>query len=640
MAGSYDIGPRVGVTGENEFKKQISEINTHIKTLGTEMKAVTAEYGKNEKSLVGSIKQNKILKQEVASQKQVVKETAAALKSAEAEYGKNSKQVEAWRQKLNLAKASLSEMKDEQKAARKEIHDSISPSVQLEKAYNGLKQKASEVADRHKILIGSLKLVGKAAKTVAIGAGAAAAAGGAAFVKLSKSVVESYGELEQNLGGAEAVFGKTAWSIEKAGENAYKTMGVSQSEYLAAANKTGALFQGTGVTQARSMVLTTKAMQRAADMASVMGIETTAALDAITGAAKGNYTMMDNLGVAMNNTALELYINSQKAKGELGDIAAVQAALQKEAKTGKPVEVKFADLTGAEKAEVAMKYFFEKTEQYAGNFEREATQTISGSIGLLKAATSSFIAGLGNDNADIQNLMGNVVDAFRATVKNITPVLKSITSNVKEMLPEIKTTIHELTPELVDIIVELAPPILEATFALIKELAVSLGDALKENWPAIKDAGAQLIKGLWEGIKDMGSWIKDKLAEFAGGVLDNIKGFFGIHSPSKVMKDQIGKNLALGIGEGFEGSMKGVTKDMTAAIPHDLADFKANVRSSLVIGGLQQGKASAAASGGESARRVVYHTGTIRIEGVSDDGQFEAVRDYIVDEIRRDLRLA
>ena len=639
MAGSYDIGPRVGVTGENEFKKSISEINTHIKTLGTEMKAVTAEYGKNEKSIVGSIKQNKILKQEVASQKQVVKETAAALKSAEAEYGKNSKQVEAWRQKLNLAKASLSEMKDEQKAVKKEFKDSISLSVQLEKAYNGLKEKASEVADRHKILIGSLKLVGKAAKTVAIGAGAAAAAGGAAFVKLSKSVVESYGELEQNLGGAEAVFGKTAWSIEKAGENAYKTMGVSQSEYLAAANKTGALFQGTGVTQARSMVLTTKAMQRAADMASVMGIETTAALDAITGAAKGNYTMMDNLGVAMNNTALELYINSQKAKGELGDIAAVQAALQKEAKTGKPVEVKFADLTGAEKAEVAMKYFFEKTEQYAGNFEREATQTISGSIGLLKAATSSFIAGLGNDNADIQNLMGNVVDSFRATVKNIAPVLKSITSNVKEMLPEIKTTIHELTPELVQIVVELAPPILEATFALIKELAVSLGDALKENWPAIKDAGAQLIKGLWEGIKDMGSWIKDKLAEFAGGVLDNIKGFFGIHSPSKVMKDQIGKNLALGIGEGFEGSMKGVTKDMTAAIPHDLADFKANVRSSLVIGGLQQGKTSAAASG-EGARRVVYHTGTIRIEGVSDDGQFEAVRDYIVDEIRRDLRLA
>ena len=640
MAGSYDIGPRVGVTGENEFKKQISEINNHIKTLGTEMKAVTAEYGKNEKSIVGAIKQQKILDQEVASQKKIVKETAAALKSAEAEYGKNSKQVEAWRQKLNTANAALSDMKSEQKAANKELKDSLSISVQLEKAYNGLKERVSEVADRHKILIGSLKLVGKVAKTVAVGVGAAAAAGGAAFVSLSKTVVESYGELEQNLGGAEAVFGENAKSIEKISEDAYRTMGTTQSEYLAVANKTAALFQGSGVSTARSANLTARAMQRAADMASVMGIETSDALEAITGAAKGNYTMMDNLGVAMNNTTLEMYLNAQKAKGALGNLASVQTALKKEAETGKAVEIKFADLTGAEKAEVAMKYFFEKTEQYAGNFEREATQTISGSIGLLKAATSSFIAGLGNDNADIQNLMGNVVDAFRATVKNIVPVLKSITGNIKEMLPEIKTTIHELTPELVDIIVELAPPILEATFALIKELALSLGDAMKENWPAIKDAGIQLVKGLWEGIKDMGSWIKDKLAEFAGGVLDNIKGFFGIHSPSTVMKDQIGKNLALGIGEGFEGGMKGVTKEMTAAIPHDLSDLKANVRSSLIVGGLQKGKTSGGTTDGGGKRDTVYHTGTIRIEGVSDDGQFRAVRDYIIEDIRRELRRA
>lgn len=616
MAGSYDIGPRVGVTGENEFKKSISEINNHIKTLGTEMKAVTAEYGKNEKSLVGAVKQQKILDQEVANQKKVVKETAAALKSAEAEYGKNSKQVEAWRQKLNTANAALSDMKSEQKAANKELKDSLSVSVQLEKAYNGLKQKASEVADRHKILIGSLKLVGKAAKTVAIGAGAAAAAGGAAFVSLSKAVVSSYGELEQNLGGAEAVFGKSAANIERISEDAYRTMGTTQSEYLATANKMGALFQGSGVSQERSVDLTTKAMQRAADMASVMGIETTDALEAVTGAAKGNYTMMDNLGVSMNATTLKAYAMS------------------------KGYETAFDKMSNADKAEVAMRFFFEKTEQYAGNFEREATSTISGSIGLLKSSVSSFIAGLGNDNADIGNLMGNVVDSFRATVKNIAPVLKSITSNVKDMLPEIKTTIHELTPELVQIVVELAPPIMEATFALIKELAVSLGDALKENWPAIKDAGAQLIKGLWEGIKDMGSWIKDKLAEFAGGVLDNIKGFFGIHSPSTVMKDQIGKNLALGIGEGFEGGMKGVTRDMTAAIPHDLADFKANVRSSLIVGGLQKGKTSGGTTDGEGKRNTVYHTGTIRIEGVSDDGQFRAVRDYIIDEIRRDLRRA
>ena len=68
----------------------------------------------------------------------------------------------------------------------------------------------------------------------------------------------------------------------------------------------------------------------------------------------------------------------------------------------------------ADKAEYAMRMFFEKTEQYAGNFERESTQTISGSLGMLKASTESFVAGLGNADADMTNLTKNMVDAFKS----------------------------------------------------------------------------------------------------------------------------------------------------------------------------------------------------------------------------------
>lgn len=69
----------------------------------------------------------------------------------------------------------------------------------------------------------------------------------------------------------------------------------------------GALFQGSGLQQQESLDLTAKAMQRAADVASVMGIDTSMALESIAGAAKGNFTMMDNLGVAMNATTLQAY---------------------------------------------------------------------------------------------------------------------------------------------------------------------------------------------------------------------------------------------------------------------------------------------------------------------------------------------
>ena len=160
-----------------------------------------------------------------------------------------------------------------------------------------------------------------------------------ALIELGKSAVNAYGELEQNLGGADAVFGKYAESIKSSAEDAYRVMGTSQSEYLATANKMGALFQGSGLDQQRSLELTAQAMQRAADMASVMGIETSAALEAVTGAAKGNYTMMDNLGVAMNATTLKAYALS------------------------KGLDVTWESASNAEKAEIAMQYFFENKEK-------------------------------------------------------------------------------------------------------------------------------------------------------------------------------------------------------------------------------------------------------------------------------------
>ena len=157
--------------------------------------------------------------------------------------------------------------------------------------------------------------MGDKLKTAAIAIGAATAAAALVAAKMAVSVVKSFAELEQNLGGSEAVFGEYAKTIQAEGEEAYKNLGLSQSAYLATANKMGALFQGSGMTQQQSLDMTTKAMQRAADMASVMGIEQDAAMEAITGAAKGNYTMMDNLGVKMDDTSIKAYALANGFKG-------------------------------------------------------------------------------------------------------------------------------------------------------------------------------------------------------------------------------------------------------------------------------------------------------------------------------------
>ena len=83
------------------------------------------------------------------------------------------------------------------------------------------------------------------------------------------------------------------------------------------------------------------------------------------------------------------------------------------------------------------------------------------------------------------------------------------------------------------------------------------------------EIGTNLVQGLWNGISNATSWVLDKIKGFGESILNGIKSFFGIASPSKLFEEQIGKNLALGVGEGFEETMKNVSKQMEMAIPTD-----------------------------------------------------------------------
>ncbi|MEM5125608.1 phage tail protein, partial [Enterococcus faecium] len=97
-----------------------------------------------------------------------------------------------------------------------------------------------------------------------------------------------------------------------------------------------------------------------------------------------------------------------------------------------------------------------------------------------------------------------------------------------------------------------------------------LANAFGEYVSTMGTIGKNLITGLWNGIADAGSWLRNKISGFFGGVADNIKDFFGIHSPSTLFRDEIGKYMAQGIGVGFDKEMTGVSKTMQKAIPTKL----------------------------------------------------------------------
>lgn len=79
--------------------------------------------------------------------------------------------------------------------------------------------------------------------------------------------------------------------------------------------------------------------------------------------------------------------------------------------------------------------------------------------------------------------------------------------------------------------------------------------------------GSDIVHGIWNGISGAAGWLAGKVRDFAGGILDNVKNALGIHSPSRLFRDQVGKYIAQGIGEGFTDEMGSVVNQMQDAMP-------------------------------------------------------------------------
>lgn len=94
----------------------------------------------------------------------------------------------------------------------------------------------------------------------------------------------------------------------------------------------------------------------------------------------------------------------------------------------------------------------------------------------------------------------------------------------------------------------------------------SIWNALKNLPTKVLSIGKDLVKGIWNGISDMTGWIINKVKGFGDSILGGLKDFFGIHSPSKLMSDQVGKNLALGIGKGFTDEIGSVNKTLVKSM--------------------------------------------------------------------------
>lgn len=114
-----------------------------------------------------------------------------------------------------------------------------------------------------------------------------------------------------------------------------------------------------------------------------------------------------------------------------------------------------------------------------------------------------------------------------------------------------------------------------------KKLFNAVVNGIKSLPKKMLSIGGDLVKGIWNGISDMTGWIIDKIGGFADSVIDSICSFFGIHSPSRVMKKLVGKNLVAGIGEGIIDNESLALKPLKQLQKEMTSSFNPNVSASI-----------------------------------------------------------
>ena len=156
--------------------------------------------------------------------------------------------------------------------------------------------------------------------------------------------------------------------------------------------------------------------------------------------------------------------------------------------------------------------------------------------------------------AALPEIITAIVDAIPQIISGITDALIGNIDKIIDAGVQLFVALIENLPTIIVEIVKAVPDIIAGIVKAFGDLA----------WKIV-EIGGDLIKGIWEGIKNAGEWLWDKITGFFDGIVGGIKDFLGIHSPSRVFAD-MGKNMALGIGEGWDNQYDSIKKDIESGM--------------------------------------------------------------------------
>lgn len=321
-----------------------------------------------------------------------------------------------------------------------------------------------------------------------IGSGLVAAATG--IGALTKSAIEGYADYEQLVGGVETLFKDSADTVIQYSSEAYMTAGLSANTYMETVTGFSAsLLQSLGGDTEAAANMSNMAITDMSDNANKMGSDIDSIISAYTGFSRGQFQLLDNLKLGYGGTQTEMERLLQDATA----ISGVEYDISS-----------YSDMIEAI-------HVIQTEMGITGTTQKEASETISGSIGMMKAAWSNFLTGMADDSQNFNQLTENLVGSVTAVADNLVP---RIAMTLPRIVQGLIALVNSLAGQIPTILQNLLPSLIEGASTLfqgILEVLPSILSILLESLPLVLETIMEIIIGVVQALPELISTLLDYL---------------------------------------------------------------------------------------------------------------------------------
>lgn len=404
--------------------------------------------------------------------------------------------------------------------------------------------------------------IGKVATAVGTATVAAVGAASTAVASITKSAIENYAEYEQLAGGAKLMFGNAYGFIADKAKNAYSTVQMSQTEYLQQVNGFAVgLKTALGGNEQAAAELADRIITAEADIVAATGNSQEAVQNAFNGIMKNNFSMLDNLGLGINAT-------------KEGMQEVIEKTNAWNASQGRATAYQIDNIADCQSA--LLDYI--EMQGMSGYASREASETITGSISMMKSAWSNLVTGIADDNANMSDLINNFVDTIVGDENGKGGVINNILPKIEQSLEGIGILVDRMIPIIVakvpEIVNKWLPKLLESGVSMVKTILNGMLQSSENMEIGATSTVATFINGILDNLPDIIVSAAILIGRFAAGLIQALPEILAkipeiIVEIAKAFSEngdvflEIGKSIVVGIWDGICALWNSLVENMS-----------------------------------------------------------------------------